>query len=58
MATIIIVLSDAGNGLVNYKSACQTPDDTDENVEPTLALKLAVKIIDEIVSISKNNEVE
>lgn len=47
MAQIFIILNDAGDGLVDYKSICETPDEIDENGEPTPAMKLAVKIIDE-----------
>lgn len=58
MAQIFIILNDAGNGLVDYKSICETPEEIDENGEPTPAIKLAVKIIDQITSTNTNNEVK
>lgn len=58
MARIVIILDDAGNGLVNYQSICETPDEVDEAGEPTAAIKVAARIIENITSITKNNEVE
>ena len=58
MARVIIILQDAGNGLVNYQSICETPDEVDENGEPTTAIKIAVQFIENITSTTKNNEVE
>lgn len=58
MARIIIVLEDAENGMVNYQSACETPDEVDKNGEPTAAIKIAVQFIENITSTTKNNEVE
>jgi len=58
MARIIIVLEDIGDNMVNYFTSCETPEETNENGEPTPALKLAVKIIDDFLTKETNNEVE
>ena len=58
MARIVIVLNDTDDGTVQYQSVCETPEETDKDGNPTPALRLAVKIIDECLTIQNNNEVE
>jgi hypothetical protein len=54
MAKVTIVLEDVENGILNYKSSCDTPNEVDENGEPALSIKLAVKFIEKIASLDKN----
>ena len=58
MARVVIILDDAGDGLVNYQSVCETPDELDNKGEPTAAIKIASQFIENITSTTKNNEVE
>ena len=58
MAKVIIVLEDAENGIVNYQASCETPNETDENGNPTQAIQLAGAFIEKITTKELNNEIE
>lgn len=58
MAKVIITLEDTGENLIQYKSECDTPQETDSKGEPTLALKLGGMIMQQIMALNVKNEVE
>lgn len=58
MAKIVITIEDGENKIVNYESVCDTPLEIDENGEPTPALQIASKLIDNLIDLSEKNQVE
>lgn len=58
MAKIIITIEDADKDLVNYKSECETPEETKEDGQPTLALQMAGIIIQQMMALNIENKVK
>ena len=58
MAKIVITIEDTGVDVVGYKSECETPEETREDGQPTLALQMAGMIMSQIIGLHTQNQSE
>jgi len=54
MAKIVITIEDVNEGVITYKSECETPQETNQKGEPTLAIQLGANIIQQLTNMNEN----
>ena len=58
MAKIVITIEDTAESKISYISECETPNEIDENGNPTLAIQAASVLVTTLLNMSGNNNFE